>query len=199
MPLIAEQEPAPPPAAPPAAQQPVIIPANPLTGAPEFVSPAPVLPQAPPPQGSFTAAATLRGDNATRRLLLTVLLGSPEATDAAAIVKLACQLPGVSAVLCVNHGKSIAEAGDGSADAQRFLRDAPQKISGVCALASLTGIDDAETLHIRSGQVEATFCLQGPVTFAVLHDPARREPALKEKITLLGRELAAILGESSAA
>lgn len=195
-PLLREDPPAhaAPPVAPPARHESVVIPANPLTGAPEFVSPAPVL----PPQGSFTTAATTRSDNATRRLLLTVLLGSPDATDAATIVKLTRQLPGVAAVFCMNNGRSIAESGDESPDARRFLRDAPSKIHGLTALASLTGIEDAETLHIRSGQVEATFCLQGAVTFAVLHDPRHREPALKEKITLLGREVAAILGESSA-
>lgn len=188
---VADQIPVPPP---PARAEPVIIPANPLTGAPEFVSPAPV----PPPQGSFIADATPRSDNATRRLLLTVLLGSPDAADPAAIVQLTAQLPGVAAVLCVKDNRSIAEAGADTPDSQRFLRDAPAKISGLSALASLTGIDDAETLHIQSGQVEATFCMQGAMTFAVLHDPRRREPTLKEKITLLGRELAAMLGETPA-
>jgi len=190
---VADQIPAPVPPLP-ARAEPVIIPANPLTGAPEFVSPAPVL----PPQGSFIADATPRSDNATRRLLLTVLLGSPDATDPATIVKLTAQLPGVAAVLCVKDNRSIAEAAGDTPDSQRFLRDAPAKINGLTALASLTGIDDAETLHIQSGQVEATFCMQGTMTFAVLHDPRRREPALKEKITLLGREIAAMLGETSA-
>lgn len=193
-PFAAAQNSDPLPLAASVKSEPVIIPANPLTGAPEFVSPAPVL----PPQGSFAAVATPRGDNATRRLLLTVLLGSSDATDAAKIVELTRQLPGVSAALCMNNGRSIAESGDDSTEARRFLQDTPSKISGLNALASLTGIEDAETLHIRSGQVEATFCLQGAVTFAVLHDPGRREPALKEKITLLGRELAAMLGESAA-
>jgi hypothetical protein len=190
---FAQPVPAPAPLAPPSSAEPVVIPANPLTGAPEFVSPAPVL----PPQGSFAVATTPRSDNGNRRLLLTVLLGSPDATDVVTIVRLTQQLPGVAAVLCVEEGRSIAEAGDGSAEARRFLQDAPRKISGLTALASLTGIEDAETLHIQSGQVEATFCLQGEITFAVLHDPRRREAMLKEKITLLGRELAAILGESS--
>ncbi|MCE9518110.1 MAG: hypothetical protein K8R87_00850, partial [Verrucomicrobia bacterium] len=192
--FVAEQKFDLPPAAAPAKKESVIIPANPLTGAPEFVSPAPVL----PPQGSFAAVATPRGDNGNRRLLLTVLLGSPDAMDAVKIINLTRQLPGVSAALCLDNGRSIAESGDDSPEAQRFLRDTPTKISGLTALASLTGIDDAETLHIQSGQVEATFCLQGAITFAVLHDPSRREPALKEKITLLGRELAAIIGESLA-
>ena len=101
-------------------------------------------------------------------------------------------------MLCVKDNRPIAETGGDTPDSQRFLRDAPAKISGLTALASLTGIDDAETLHIQSGQVDATFCMQGTMTFAVLHDPRRREPALKEKITLLGREIAAILGETSA-
>ncbi len=193
-PSVAEQNSDLLPSATPEKNASVIIPANPLTGAPEFVSPAPVL----PPQGSFAAVATPRGDNATRRLLLTVLLGSPDATDVTQIVNLTRHLPGVSAALCVNNGRPIAESGDDSPEAHRFLHDAPSKINGLTALASLTGIDDAETLHIQSDQVEATFCLQGAITFAVLHDPRRRETALKEKITLLGREIAAILSESSA-
>lgn len=194
IPTTAGPIPAPIPTAPSAKSGPVIIPANPLTGAPEFVSPAPV----PPPQGSFIADATPRSDNAARRLLLHVLLGSPDARDAASVVRLTSQLPGVAAALCVKDNRLICESGGDTPDSQRFLRDAPAKINGLTALASLTGIDDAETLHIQSGQVEATFCMQGTMTFAVLHDPRRREPALKEKITLLGRELAAMLGTSAA-
>jgi hypothetical protein len=202
----------------PSQSEPVIIPANPVTGSPEFVSPPPVLPPSPatsfapppgsrqespppappPPQGSIAAVATPRSDHGARHLLLTVLLGSPEATDVASVVRLTRNLPGVAAAVCVKEGLSVAEAGDHSPDAQRFLRDAPRKVSGLTALASLTGIEDAETLHIQSGPVEATFCLQGTVTFAVLHDPRRREPMLKEKITLLGRELACLISESSA-
>jgi hypothetical protein len=184
------------PAAPtaPKSETTVVIPANPATGAPEFVTPAPILPS----QGSLAATATPRGDNQTRRLLLTVLLGSPEVADAAAVVKLTRQLPGVSAALCVQDGRVVADGGDGSAEAERFLREAPVKMRMLPSLTALTGIEDTETLHIQSGEGEATFCLQGAVTFAVLHDPRRREPALKEKITLLGRELAAMMRDNPA-
>lgn len=171
----------------------VVIPANPLTGAPEFVTPAPV----PPSEGSVPAVSTTRKSKAGGNMLLSVLLGTPDVFDVASVARHTRQLPGVSAVLCLNNGKSIAECGDGSAEAQRFLRETPSKVGGLSTLASLTGIEDAETLHIQSGKIEATFCLQGPVTFAVLHDPQRREPMLKEKITLLGRELATMIGGSS--
>lgn len=174
--------------------EPVVIPANPATGAPEFVTPPPVAPAQA--QGSLAAVATPRADNQTRRLLLTVLLGSPEAETAADIVRLTRALPGVSAALCVQDENIVAQATDGSSEAERFLRDAPANIRVLPALTALTGISDTETLHIRSGAGEATFSLQGRVTFAVLHDPRRREPALMEKITLLARELSGMLRDT---
>ena len=179
----------------PPKQPTVVIPANSVTGFDAFETPAPT-PE--PARGAGAAFVASKADNETRRLLLAVVLGSPDVADVASLVGAARKLPGVSAVFCVNNGRVIAQAGDDSAEATRFLRDAPSKLNGLSALAALTGIPEAETLHIQTGESEATFSLQGPVTLAVLHDPRRRETVLKEKITLLGREVAAMLSEHTA-
>ncbi|MEI6534308.1 MAG: hypothetical protein WCN98_03125, partial [Verrucomicrobiaceae bacterium] len=170
--------------------EPVLIPANLATGAPEFITPSPVEPRHAP---VAVQPAPARNDHQNRRLLLTVLLGTSDVPGVAAFASLTRKLPGVSAVLCIHNDQVVAADGDESCESERFLREAPLKMRMLPSLTALTGIEDTETLHIQSGQGEATFCLQGDVTLAVLHDPRRREPVLKEKITLLGRELASML------
>lgn len=169
----------------------VFIPANQATGIPEFKTVAPL-----PPRNNAVRSEPLGNSNETRRLMLAVLLGTSDVPDVSAFANLTRQLPGVSAVLCVHNDRVVAADGDETCEAERFLREAPLKMRMLPSLTALTGIEDTETLHIQSGQGEATFCLQGSVTFAVLHDPHRREPVLKEKITLLGRELAAMLRDN---
>ena len=60
-------------------------------------------------------------------------------------------------------------------------------------LVSLAGIDDTETFSMKSDHQRVTFSLQGNVTLGVLHDPRHEEPALREKVTLIGRELNSLL------
>ncbi len=172
----------------------VFIPANQATGIPEFKTVAPL-----PPRSATVRSEPLGSSNETRRLMLAVLLGTPDVADVGTFASLTRKLPGVSAVLCVQDDRVIATEGDESCEAERFLREAPMKMRMLPSLTALTGIEDTETLHIQSGQGEATFCMQGSIIFAVLHDPHRREPVLKEKITLLGRELAAMLRENTPA
>ncbi len=169
----------------------VFIPANQATGIPEFKTVAPL-----PPRSATVRSEPVGNSNETRRLMLAVLLGTSDVPDVGTFATLTRQLPGVSAVLCLHDDRVVAADGDETCEAERFLREAPLKMRMLPSLTALTGIEDTETLHIQSGQGEATFCLQGSVTFAVLHDPLRREPVLKEKITLLGRELAAMLRDN---
>lgn len=185
----------------PAQGKPVVIPANPATGAPEVVSSPPVAPAAPaaPRPAAPRSAPVSSGNNSTRSLLLTVLLGSSDAEDVGTFVHLTRQLPGVAAAVCLHQGKTLASEGDGSTGAERFLREAAANAQLLPSLAALTGIEDSDTLHVQSGHGEATFCLHDEVVFAVLHNPEKREATLREKITLLGRELAGIVREHDAA
>jgi hypothetical protein len=60
-------------------------------------------------------------------------------------------------------------------------------------LAPMIGIDGAETFTLNAGGRLLTFCFPGNTTVGVLHDT---EPSngLRDKITLIARELARMLG-----
>jgi hypothetical protein len=176
---------------------PATIAANPARGTPEVHASPPVSPVKVTIPRNTAPASKDPGANSTRRLLLTILLGSGEAEDVKTFVHLTRQLPGVAATVALHHGNSLAAEGDGSSGAERFLREAAANAQMLPALAALTGIEDSDTLHVQSGHGEATFCLHDDVVLAVLHNPEKREATLREKITLLGRELAAIVRERS--
>jgi hypothetical protein len=172
----------------------VFIPANPVTGVDAFVTPAPKA-----PVDALAVSTVARGDNTTRRLMMAVLLGAPDAADVATVARLTRSLAGVSAVVCLKDGHILAESNDGSSEAARFVRALPDKIRAVSDLSSFFGEAAAtpETIHLQLDRGQITISLQENVTFAVLHDPLRGEPALREKITLLGREVAALLCENA--
>jgi hypothetical protein len=129
-----------------------------------------------------------------RQMLLRVLLGSQEDVfDAEAVIRLTTAQPGVAAAVCFLDGKSVASSGNGSPEANNFLRQAQKMIDHVEPLVALTGIDDTETISLKNDQHLITFSLQGQVTLAVLHDPQQQEPTLREKVTLIARELTGLL------
>jgi len=143
------------------------------------VSPASLLPVATQPPGSH------------RQLLLRVLFGVQEDLNADSVVRYTAMQPGVSSVVCIRDGQVHAVSGNGSPEAEQFSRHASRIHQHLMPLIELTGITDAETFSINSEHDILTFSKQDGMTLAVLH--SREEAALKEKITLVARELAGLL------
>lgn len=154
-------------------------------------SPAPQPPASPAAPGLSRVA---RESDKNRQMLLRVLLGTQEqAFDADAVIRLTTAQPGVAAAVCFLEGRQVATSGNGSLEAANFLRQAQRMLDHVQPLVALTGIEDTETVSVKSDRHVVTFSLQGPVTLAVLHDPLRQEPTLREKVTLIARELTGLL------
>lgn len=126
------------------------------------------------------------------QILLRALLNTADMLDVAGAVDLMATLQGIVAVACLEDGVCVAFAGDGSAAADHFQQQAPKLHHHVQPLVELAGIPDTETFSMNSGQLVVTFSLKSEVTLAVLHDPRRQEPALREKITLLAREISTL-------
>lgn len=128
------------------------------------------------------------------QMLLRVLLGSEaEDFDAEAVVKLTTSQPGVAAAVCFHDGRPVATSGNGSPEAENFLRQAQRMHDHVQPLVALTGIEGTETVSVKSDRHMVTFSLQGQVTLGVLHDPLQQEASLREKVTLIARELTGLL------
>ncbi len=125
-------------------------------------------------------------------MLLRALLGVAERLDADRVVQLVSQLPGVLAAVAVKGGTTIAHGSRDKA-AQDFQNQAGEISRSMRTLASLIGIDGAETLSITSGERLITFAFTDATAFGVLHSD--REPAsgLRDKLTLIGRDLAPLM------
>lgn len=132
-------------------------------------------------------------------LMLRALLGTEEPLNAHVVVRQLSRLPGITAAVCLNDGVCLAAAGNGSAEAEHFMQQAPKMHHHVQPLIDLTGIQDTETFSMNSGRLVVTFSLKGEGTLGVLHDPQKQEPALREKITLIARGLSALLETPAAA
>ena len=90
---------------------------------------------------------------------------------------------------------TLSHGGEDKA-AQDFKSHAAETARSMRSLASLIGFDGAETLSITSGDRLITFSFADALAFGVLH--ADREPAsgLRDKITLIARELTALISRS---
>jgi hypothetical protein len=150
-------------------------------------SPAPA--PAPVAAPSFARAPADR----SRQLLLRVLLSTEDDLDVSDIIRLTASLPGVSAAVCLRGGQIIGSATNGSPEASAFVAHAPKVQQHLEPLIELTGILDTETLSMKSDQQMASFSLQGEMVLGVLHDPGKNEPTLRERITLIARELKTVL------
>jgi hypothetical protein len=153
---------------------------------------------APRPAASAGPAASMpglslsaAGDN--EQLMLRALLGVSEKLNRQMVLEHTARLPGVAACAWVKGGKVTAH-GDSSKAAQDFRQQAADIATSMRTLARLTGLE-AETLSIAVGDRLLTFCLQQDQSLGVLHTSMEPPSGLREKITLLSRELAQMTGD----
>jgi len=177
---------------------PVIIPANPHTGASAIVSQGPVEPS---PRFSATSPeyspARITGKASKQQLLLRALLGRSEELDPRTVVRFTGTQPGVAAVVCVHNGHKVESyTSPSEKNGDRFVEQAPMLLRHLEPLVDLTGINGTETFCIKTDERQITFSVQGPTALCVLHDPHHMEQGLAEKITLISRELAQMLKDS---
>lgn len=130
-------------------------------------------------------------------MLLRALLGASDRLDPDRVVQLTTQLPGVLAAVAVMGQTSIAY-GSGGKPAQDFQSHAGETARSMRSLASLIGFDGAETLSITSGERLITFTFADALAFGVLHADREAVSGLRDKITLIGRELASLISRSGA-
>jgi hypothetical protein len=154
--------------------------------------PAPV-PAATASQGRNSFLGLTPLDTATDQLLLRALLGVEENLNASRVVELLAMLPGLCACVCLRGSSVLSHANPSVPDAASFPQQAGDIARQLRGLAPLIGIDGAETFTLNARGRLLTFCFPGDVTVGVLHDG---EPGsgLRDKITLVSRELARMLG-----
>jgi hypothetical protein len=165
----------------------------------EEVKPAPTQP-APAVASSHKMAAVKHSflglspaDTQTDQLLLRALLGTEESLTAPRVVELLARQSGLSACVCLHGSHVLSHADFHKPDAGEFQRQAPEIARQLRGLAPLIGIEGAETFTLNAGGRLLTFCFPDNTTVAVLHE---NEPSngLRDKITLIARELARMLG-----
>ena len=121
--------------------------------------------------------------------MLRALLGVNENLTVSRVVDLISSIPGIAACACVNGTSAVAHGGS-SQTAQDFQKQAGDLARNIQALAPLIGITDAETFSINTNDRLMTFSFHPPIALGVLHQDNDLAAGLRDKITLVGRELA---------
>jgi hypothetical protein len=193
----------PPAASAPPAQPFAFSPPAPLPEAtPAFVAPslppappAPVAAAAAPPISSSILGITPVAVGDPEQVMLRALLGVNEDLNVGRVVDLISRIPGVAACSCVN-GSSAVSYGGSSQTAQDFQRQAGDLARNIQALAPLIGITGAETFSINTSDRLMTFSFHPPIALGVLHQDDDLASGLRDKITLVGRELARMISKT---
>ena len=120
--------------------------------------------------------------------MLRALLGVSENLTIDRVIELVSKLPGIAACSCV-HGSTVVSHGDSSQVAADFKRQAADLSRSIKSLAPLIGIADAETFSINTNERLMTFSYHPPVALGVLHQANDLAAGLRDKITLIAREL----------
>lgn len=160
---------------------------------------APFFEATPAKSAAFTPAMPVEarsavvGSDKHRRLLLRVLLGTQEDLDVQGILQKINGLPDVRAVVCLKGNTLLASTGNGSPEADHFIKQVPLIHEHLRPLAKLTGADEGETFSVRTEQNLVTFSMEPEITLGVLHAAGAHETTLREKITLLTPEIAAMV------
>lgn len=142
---------------------------------------------------SFGISPVSSGD--TEQLMLRALLGVNETLTVDRVVDLISRIPGVAACACVNGTRTVAHGGPNPA-AEDFKTKAPDLARNVQALAPLIGIGEAETFSINTNDRLMTFSFHSPIALGVLHQDSDLAAGLRDKITLVGRELSRMVAKS---
>lgn len=132
-------------------------------------------------------------DTETDQLLLRALLSTEETLDAKRVVEMVGSLPGLSACVCLHRSEVISHVDPSVTEAATFSHQAGDIARQLRALAPLIGIEGAETFTLNASGKLITFCFPGPVTVGVLH-AGEPTTGLRDKVTLIARELARMLG-----
>ncbi len=175
------------PVTPQARPEPKPVPAAPALQATPSAAPAKMAAV----KHSFLGLSPL--DTQTDQLLLRALLGTEEKLSAPRVVELLALQQGLSACVCLHGSHVLSHADSSKTDAVEFQRQAPDIARQLRGLAPLIGIEGAETFTLNAGGRLLTFCFPGDSIIGVLHDD---EPStgMRDKITLIARELARMLG-----
>lgn len=120
--------------------------------------------------------------------MLRALLGVNEELTVSRVVELISKMPGVAACACI-HGPNAVSRGASTGAAQDFQQQAAELARTIQSLAPLIGITGAETFSVNTSERLMTFSFHQPVALGVLHQDGEPAAGLRDKITLLGREI----------
>lgn len=183
-----------PPARPAPVRGSAFTPPEPLHDGPP---PLPVMAGPAPKPGVPSAGSPALGIQSHQadpdQILLRALLGTDDDLTPQRVVEMMCGLPGIAACVCLQDGKALSHCGAHKPQAREFQRQATDLAHHLRSLAPLIGIEGAETFTLTSGDRLMTFCFPEGAILGVLHDAAP-SLGLRDKITLIARELSRMLG-----
>ena len=180
--------------------------ASAIEPAPPAIEPAP--PAAAIPAAADSVAAALAAQPAShtpgfefgfeadpKQLVLRALFGVDTALSAEDVLGRLTNLDGLEACVLIEKqsGSTWATSGKDAARTASFEAQAKQAYQKVISLADDLAVTDAESFTLRTTQVAMSFFNAPAVCLAVLQEGAQFQAGVRERLTLVTRELSEML------
>ncbi len=180
--------------------------ASAIEPAPPAIEPAP--PAAAIPAAADSVAAALAAQPASptlgfefgfeadpKQLVLRALFGVDTALSAEDVLGCLTNLDGLEACVLIEKqsGSTRATSGKDAARTASFEAQAKQAYQKVISLADDLAVTDAESFTLRTTQVAMSFFNAPAVCLAVLQEGAQFQAGVRERLTLVTRELSEML------
>ena len=177
----------------------------PLTAAPATaVSSAPSgLPTAPLPIDAPSALSFGRGEDLSfgyvsddpTQLALRAIFATDQTLRPQDVVNLASQFAGIQACLIITpEGVTRSEWAADADDVRSFTERAPALHDKTMSLARELGLAGEQTFTLRTNRGVVSFFVNGSLCLAALHAQPNFQPGVRERLVMVTRELAKMLG-----
>ncbi len=181
------------PAAEAAAPQTPVEPAAIPAAAPAQAAPAPAQPAAP---AQAAPGFEFGFESDPKQLILRALFGVEQPLSLEDVLDRLASFDGLQVCVLIDKQSGAAKASRGADEGKTkaFEAQAQQAYNKVISLAEDLQVTNAESFTLRTGQGAMSFFNAPKACLAVLQDAVQFQPGVRERLTLVTRELSEMLG-----
>lgn len=140
----------------------------------------------PPIEATKTLAPAQNAEQ-DEQLQLRALFMTGGTLDAKRVVELCEEMPGIKACCLLSENGQIQAS---TINAQEFSRHSQGMVTGLASLSVGLGVENSRSFTMRTDSGAITFFKAQPIYLGVQHSDADFQPGVREKLTLISRELA---------
>ena len=163
--------------------------------APDYAPPAAVAPPTQMQVQQVTEDLSFGYQSDPKQLALRAIFMTEQTLQPRDVVNLSSAFPGIRSCLIITpQGVTSSDHDSGDEQVRSFARSAPRTYQSLMALAESIGMQQQGSFTLRTDSGVCSFFVENGACMAVLHQHPSFQPGVREKLILVTREIASMLG-----